>query len=79
VTGAAGFIGRWVVDELLKCGYTVHGLDDLSNGSRRNIDDFDSHERFDLTVGDIAEDGVVSDLLNEETEACIHLAAEIDV
>ena len=41
VTGAAGFIGRWVVDELRDRGYTVRGLDDLSNGSRRNVAAFD--------------------------------------
>jgi nucleoside-diphosphate-sugar epimerase len=79
VTGAAGFIGRWVVDELLERGYDVRGLDDLSNGSRRNIAAFDSHHRFNLTVGDVAEEGVVRELLDDDTEACIHLAAEIDV
>ena len=79
VTGAAGFIGRWVVDELLERGYDVRGLDDLSNGSRRNIAEFDSHHRFNLTVGDVAEEGVVRELLDDDTEACIHLAAEIDV
>jgi UDP-glucose 4-epimerase len=79
VTGAAGFIGRWVVDELLERGFDVRGLDDLSNGSRRNIAAFESHERFDLTIDDVAREGVVSGLLDDDTEACIHLAAEIDV
>lgn len=45
VTGAAGFIGRWVVKDLLERGYTVRGLDDLSNGSRRNVAAFRSSIR----------------------------------
>ncbi|WP_340101713.1 dTDP-glucose 4,6-dehydratase [Salinibaculum salinum] len=79
VTGAAGFIGRWVVDELLERGYTVRGLDNLSNGSRRNVAEFESHDRFDLVVGDVSDEETVSELLDEDTDACIHLAAEIDV
>jgi UDP-glucose 4-epimerase len=79
VTGAAGFIGRWVVDELLERGYTVRGLDNLSNGSQRNVAAFEDSERFELTVGDVADRGVVSELLDDDTDACIHLAAEIDV
>lgn len=78
VTGAAGFIGRWVVQELLDRGYTVRGLDDLSNGSRRNIAAFDSTDQFDLTVGDVSESEVVERLV-DDVDACIHLAAEIDV
>lgn len=79
VTGAAGFIGRWVVKELLDRGYTVRGLDDLSNGSRRNIAAFDSTDQFDLTVGDVSESEVVERLVDDDVDACIHLAAEIDV
>jgi UDP-glucose 4-epimerase len=79
VTGAAGFIGRWVVDELLERGYTVRGLDDLSNGSRRNVAEFVSHDRFELTVGNVADSETVDSLIDTGTEACIHLAAEIDV
>jgi nucleoside-diphosphate-sugar epimerase len=79
VTGAAGFIGRWVVAELLERGYTVRGLDDLSNGSRRNVAEFDSSDRFDLTIGDVSDRDVVDGLLDDDVEACIHLAAEIDV
>jgi UDP-glucose 4-epimerase len=79
VSGAAGFIGRWVVSELLDRGYTVRGLDDLSNGSRRNVAEFESTEEFELTVGDVSNRETVEDLVDDDTDACIHLAAEIDV
>jgi nucleoside-diphosphate-sugar epimerase len=79
VTGAAGFIGRWVVAELLDRGYAVRGLDDLSNGSRRNVAEFESADEFSLTVGDISEPCIADELVGDDVEACIHLAAEIDV
>lgn len=79
VTGAAGFIGRWVVKELLDRGYEVRGLDNLSNGSRRNVSEFESSDRFSLTVGDVRDQELVEELIVDDTEACLHLAAEIDV
>jgi len=79
VTGAAGFIGRWVVDELLSRGYDVRGLDDLSNGSQRNIRAFRDDSSFTLIEGDVRKQADVEELFVEDTEACIHLAAEIDV
>jgi UDP-glucose 4-epimerase len=79
VTGAAGFIGRWVVDELLDRGYDVVGLDDLSNGTRKNIAAFEDDERFEFREGDVRNAGTVDALFDEDTAACIHLAAEIDV
>lgn len=39
VTGAAGFIGSHLVEELLSLDQEVRGLDDLSTGSRANLDD----------------------------------------
>lgn len=79
VTGAAGFIGRWVVQELLDRGHTVRGLDNLSNGSRRNVAAFESNPRFDLIEGDVCDVEAVDSLFDDDIDACIHLAAEIDV
>lgn len=79
VTGAAGFIGRWVVRELLERGYTVHGFDDFSNGSERNIAEFQNEDRFEMTTGDVCDAETVDALITEDTAAVLHLAAEIDV
>lgn len=78
VTGGAGFIGRWVVKELLDRGYVVHALDDLSNGSRRNVAEFDASDRFTLEIADVCDEDAVDELL-DDVDACLHLAAEIDV
>lgn len=37
VTGGAGFIGSNIVEELLRRGERVRGLDNFSTGKRENI------------------------------------------
>jgi len=37
VTGGAGFMGSWLVDELIKRGHEVTSVDDLSGGFERNV------------------------------------------
>ena len=49
VTGAAGFIGSHLVENLLKLGQTVVGLDNFSTGRRENV----AHLDFRLIEGDI--------------------------
>src|SRR4051812_31056982 len=39
VTGAAGFIGSNIVQELLRLGQHVVGLDNFSTGYRHNLDE----------------------------------------
>lgn len=79
VTGAAGFIGRWVVAELLDRGHTVYGLDNFSNGSERNIAAFRDESAFQIHEGDVRERTDVDKLFEHDPDTCIHLAAEIDV
>lgn len=79
VTGAAGFIGRWVCRELLDRGYAVRGLDDLSGGSMDNVAAFADDERFELLEGDVRDGDDVDELFADDVAAVVHLAAEIDV
>lgn len=59
VTGAAGFIGSNLTEELLLLDQEVVALDDFSTGHRKNIDDVakrvgpDHFRRFRLIEGDI--------------------------
>src|SRR5215207_7867353 len=74
ITGAAGFIGSNLTKGLLEKGYSVVGLDNLSQGFLLNIEEFKEHPKFRFVEGDVQD----SRLLNKITKGCelvIHLAA----
>ena len=70
VTGAAGFIGGYLVAELLARGYDVVGLDNLSKYgpvSRSH----DGHGNYRLVEGDARDAGLITGLLRD----CDHFVA----
>lgn len=77
VTGAAGFIGSNIVEDLLGLGQTVIGLDNFSTGYRENLEQAvvgHPSGRFRLIVGDIRE-GAVCRKACEGVHYVLHHAA----
>lgn len=70
VTGSAGFIGGYVVEELLRRGYEVVGLDNLSKYGRVSRS-YDDNPRFRFVAGDARDVDLLDDLLTD----CEHLIA----
>jgi len=70
VSGASGFIGGYLVPELLARGYTVIGVDNFSKYGRI-AKAHDQHERYTLIEGDAAD----ADLMTEALLQCDHFVA----
>ena len=69
VTGGAGFIGSHIVDELVRKGYDVHVVDNLSGGKRENV-----NPQATLHVADIRNPSELTDIFRG-ARYVFHLAA----
>src|SRR3989338_5560444 len=74
VTGGAGFIGSHIVDELLKKGYRVAGIDNLSTGKRNNVNPAAAFFKLDIQSPHV---GKV--FAKFKPRFVFHFAAQIDV
>ncbi len=70
VTGSAGFIGGYVVEELLNRGYAVAGIDNYSKYGPVTKS-YDSHPNYHFTEGDVRDTALMEKLLAD----CDHFIA----
>jgi len=78
VTGAAGFIGSNLVDDLLRRGLDVLGLDDFSSGHIKFIELAKKHPNFNIISCDLLDQKAVVEYL-DGSDFVFHLAANADV
>lgn len=82
VTGAAGFIGSTLVDELLAAGHRVRGVDCFvpfypEIDKRRNVDAASAHPAFELVEADLRTVDLTAML--DGVDTVFHLAAQTGV
>ena len=75
VTGSAGFIAGYLVQELLDNGHEIVGIDNYSKYGKVEKS-YDSHPNYKLVVGDAKDVALMSDLISD-CDQVIALAAMI--
>jgi UDP-glucose 4-epimerase len=78
VTGGAGFIGSHLVESLYARGDELWALDDLSTGSRENLEDLRGAARFHFVEGSVMDADLVQEVV-DRVDVVFHLAAAVGV
>ena len=73
ITGVAGFIGSNLAKKLVKDGYEVVGIDNLSYGSLNNLKEINDQKNFTFILGDIVNPLILKDY---KTKIIVHLASQ---
>lgn len=64
VTGSAGFIGGYIVEELLRTGYQVVGIDNYSKYGKV-VKSYDDNPHYELIVGDVQDVELMTRVLSD--------------
>lgn len=78
ITGGAGFIGSHLAEACLAAGHRVTAIDDLSTGSRHNVEQLMADPLFRLVEDTIADPSTLGPLV-EACDTVVHLAAAVGV
>jgi len=76
ITGVCGFIGSFLANYLVKSGYVVYGVDNLSSGSRERLSPLINKPNFDFIECNLANKKDVNELFSKANfDFVYHLAA----
>ena len=78
VTGGAGFIGSHLCERLLNDGHRVTAIDDFSTGSRDNVAQLASNDRFELIEGTVLDEALMERIV-ARADRVFHLASAVGV
>ena len=74
ITGAAGFVGSNLTKKLLDNNYSIIAIDNLSQGSKKNIEPFLNNKNFEFHQADVRDFDSIKKIAKNIT-GIIHLAA----
>lgn len=78
ITGGAGFIGSHLTRSLLSQNYDITIIDNMSTGSRKNLQDLKNNPNLTFVNSSIT-DKFVLDRLASQADMIVHLAAAVGV
>lgn len=78
ITGGAGFVGSHLAEALLREGWTVEVIDDLSTGSIDNIEHLKASDGFSYTIDTVMNRHLLAEMV-DRADIVFHLAAAVGV
>lgn len=78
ITGAAGFIGSNLAEDLVKAGHSVKIIDDFSSGNVNNIRGLFNYKNFKMIRGSVTNKELIAKA-SLGTDIILHLAAQVHV
>lgn len=75
ITGAAGFLGSHLADEMLRRGYKVIGFDNLSQGRLGNLEKARTYPTFSFCNGNVRDQEALKRAASGPLDLILHLAA----
>lgn len=75
ITGAAGFLGSHLARELIRAGHKIIGIDNLSTGQKKNVEDLIGNPHFSFVEYNVSQRELIQLVDLQDVEEIYHLAS----